>query len=235
MTQYIEFTADLLAQVGENIALTKEMAHAHSCCNEGGKHLHYCTMYKGKRYITSEEQREQAGRAYAINKAAAVAAIGEKLVFVGMGMNYESRYEDDVCNHRIRTEIVNPEGRRFFIEVCTGRGENMHITHVVDRDQEDEYNLKAQEYRNKIEQAGGFWKIGKGHPLYENYQIYMSQPYYWYKKDDWFSLNAKFTCANVLKLVNNLFDCNFTEMAVDYYHLNTDDYVSTSPSQLVTA
>jgi len=111
----------------------------------------------------------------------------------------------------------------------------MHITHVVDRDQEDEYNLKAQEYRNKIEQAGGFWKIGKGHPLYENYQIYMGQPYYWYKKDDWFSLNAKFTYANVLKLVNNLFDCNFTEMAVDYYHLNTDDYVSTSPSQLVTA
>ena len=30
MTQYIEFTADLLAQVGENIALTKEMAHKFS-------------------------------------------------------------------------------------------------------------------------------------------------------------------------------------------------------------
>lgn len=235
MTNYIEFPADLLAQVGDNIALTKEMAYSHSCCNERGVHLHFCSMYGGKRYITSEEQKEQAQKAYEINKEKVIAAIGNKLVFVGMGSEYSARYEDDVCNHRIRTEIINPEGRRFFIEVGTGRGDNMRIDHVVDRDQEDEYNNKANEYRDKIEQAGGFWRIGKGHPLYEKYQQYMGQPYYWYKKNEWESLNTKYTCANVLKLVNSLFGCNFTEMVVDYYHLNTGDYVSTSPSSLIEA
>jgi hypothetical protein len=228
-TEYLEMPENLLTELGANVALTKEMRYAHGCSDSGGRHLHFCTMYGGKRYKTTEAQIETARIAYEQNKAAAIAAVGDKLVFVGMGMNYPARFEGDVCNHRIRTEIINPEGRRFFIEVGTGRGENMRIDHVVNRDQEDEYNEQAQKYRAEIEANGGFCRIGSGHPLFENYKKYQSQPYYWYKREQWESLNTKYTVENILKLVNTLFDCKFTEMEIDYYHLTTDDYSSISP------
>jgi len=229
LSQYLEFPIELLNQLGTNEKLTREVSYSHGVSNEYSNHLFYCTMYEGKRYKTTLEQKQQAEKLYQVNKQKVIDSIGNKLVFVGMGMEYAAKYEDDVCNHRVRTEIINPNGRRFFIEVGTGRGESMHIHHVVDRDQEYQYNEKANYYRNLINNNGGFWKIGKGHPDYEQYQKYQSQPYYWYKKDQWFSLNTKYTKENVLKLVNSLFECNFTQIDVDYNHLTTDDYVSTSP------
>ena len=228
-SQYLDFPIELLEQLGTNEKLTREVNYSHGVSDKFSNHLFYCTMYAGKRYKTTLEQKQQAEKLYQVNKQKVIDNIGNKLVFVGMGMEYAAKYEDDVCNHRVRTEIVNPQGRRFFIEVGTGRGENMHIHHVVDRDQENEYSEKAQYYRNEIEKKGGFWKIGKGHPDYEKYQEYMSQPYYWYKKDDWFSLNTKYTNQNILKLVNKLFDCKFTQIEVDYNHLTTNDYISSSP------
>jgi len=236
MTSYIEMPDELLTQLGTNERFTREVNFAHGVCNSNSQLLHYCTMYEGKRYITTLEQKQQAEKLYNINKQKAINNVGNKLVFVGMGCEYKARYEDDVCNHRIRTEILNPEGRRFFIEVGTWGNELMRIDHVVDRDQEDEYNDKATEYREKIETAGGFWRIGKGHELYEKYQEYMSQPYYWYRHSQWKDLKTKYTKQNVINLVNTLFDCNFTEMVVDYDHLTTDDYKSISPKkELATA
>jgi len=229
MEQYIEFPTELLNQLGVNEKLTREVNYSHGVCDKYSVHQFYCTMYGGKRYKTTLEQKEQAAKLYEINKQRAIKNVGNKLVFVGMGCEYSAKYEDDVCNHRIRTEIVNPQGRRFFIEVGTGRGEDMRIDHVVDRDQEDEYNAKATEYRQKIEDEGGFWRIGKGHELYEKYQEYNNQPYYWYKHEQWKNLKTKYTKANVLSLVNILFDCNFTEIEIDYNHLRTDDYKSVSP------
>lgn len=222
-------TPEMMAELATNVRLCREVNYSHTCCDSRGSFLHFMTLYNGGRYITTPEQKAEAETQYKINQAFALQSIGNRLVFVGMGCDYTARYEDDVCNHRIRTEIINPEGRRFFIEVGTGRGENMRIDFVVDRDQEKEYEIKAAEYRQKIEDAGGFWKIGKGHPIYDKYQEYMSQPYYWYKKDLWFSLNVKYTRENVLKLVNKLFDCHFTEMEVDYCHLTTEMYSSISP------
>lgn len=143
-----------------------------------------------------------------------------KLVFVCMGMDYPERFPGDVCNHRIRTEFLNPNGRKFFIEVGTGRGDKMRVDHVTDRDQEEEYNKKASEYRDKIK-ASNMQFVN--HPLYSEYQKYMSQPYYWYKKHEWESLNTEYTKENVLKLVNRLFDCNFTEIEL------TNDYSSVFP------
>ncbi len=228
-TDYLEMPPDLLSQLGTNERFTREVNYAHGVCDKYSVLQHYCTMYAGKRYITTLEQKEQAQKLYAINKQRAIENVGNKLVFVGMGSEYSPKYEDDVCNHRIRTEIVNPKGRRFFIEVGTGSGELMRIDHVVDRDQEDEYNAKASEYRQKINDAGGFWKIGKGDPLFEEYQKYQKQPYHWYKHEQWRELKAKYTNLNVLNLVNTLFDCNFKEMQVDYDHLTTNDYSSISP------
>lgn len=225
---YIDFTPELLENLETNDRLIREMHFSHSCCDMGGKHLFYCTMYKGSRYKTSIEQKETASKLYAINKDKKIKSLGNKLVFVGMGMEYPERYEDDVCNHRIRTEIINKDGRRFFIEVGTWGEELMRIDHVVDRDQQKEYEDKLNAIHDKIVEMGGFCKVSEDNPIMINYRKYQSQPYHWYKKEDWGSLRIKYTKENVLRLVNKLFDCNFTEMDVDYNYLTTQDYISTS-------
>lgn len=228
MTTYLEMPAELLSQLGTNERFTREVNFAHGCCDSNSVLKHYCTMYDGKRFITTLEQKQQAQKLYEINKQKAVANVGNKLVFVGMGCEYAARYEDDVCNHRIRTEIVNPQGKRFFIEVGTWGSELMRIDFVVNRDQELEYEEKAQFYRNEIEAKGGFNKVRDSDELMINYRKYQEQPYYWFKREQWQNLKTKYTNQNVMNLVNTLFDCNFTEMEVDYCHLTTDDYQSIS-------
>ena len=93
-----------------------------------------------------------------------------------------------------------------------------------------------QFYRGEIEAKGGFLKVGENDAVMVNYRKYQNQPYYWYKHEQWKGLKTKYTNANVLQLVNTLFDCNFSEMVVDYDHLTTDDYCSISPKkELATA
>jgi hypothetical protein len=228
-TNYVDFTEDLLSQIGINEQLTRDINYSHPVCSTNGNHLFYCTMYNGKRYKTSLEQKEQASLLFLENKKKAISKIGNKLVFVGMGCDYDERYEDDVCNHRIRTEITNPFGRKFFIEVGTWGEERMRIDHVIDRDQEEEYSEKCVEIRKTILASGGYNKHGIGSPLMIELEKYQSQPYYWYKKSEWIDLNVKYTKKNVIELVNKLFDCNFSELEIDTIHLTTDDYSSKSP------
>lgn len=228
-TTYLPMPAELLNQLGTNEKLTREMNFAHGVCDTNSVLKHYCTMYEGKRYITTPEQKEQAKKLYEINKKKAIKSVGNKLVFVGMGTEYKARYEHDVCNYRIRTEILNPDGKRFFIEVGAWGAELMRIDHVVNRDQEDEYNEKLSFYRNEIEAKGGFLKVINTDESMINFRKYQNQPYYWFKKEQWEGLKTKYTKQNVINLVNTLFDCKFTEMEVDYNHLTTDDYTSVSP------
>ena len=229
MTQYLEMPADLLGQLGTNERFTREVNFSHSVCNAQSVHQFYCTMYGGKRYKTTLEQKEKAALLYEANKQKAIKNVGNKLVFVGMGCEYAARYEDDVCNHRIRTEIINPKGKRFFIEVGTWGNELMRIDHVANRDQEDEYNERVKIYRDEIEAKGGFYKVGESDQSMINYRKYQNQPYYWYRHEQWKGLKTKYTKQNVINLVNVLFDCKFTEMAVDYDHLTTENYSSISP------
>jgi hypothetical protein len=138
-----------------------------------------------------------------------------KLIFVSMGMDYKERFPGDVCNHRIRTELVNPHGRKFFIEVGTGRGDKMRIDHVIDRDQELEYAEKAHYYLERIKESK---MVPQKHPLWDSYKKYMEQPHQWYRYKEWQGLSLEYTKENVLKLVNRLFECNYTEMEL------TEDY-----------
>lgn len=220
---------EVLQQIGVDARVTREFHYSHGVCDSFTNRLHFGALLYPKRYAVTQEQKDYATYHYEQMKQKAIESVGNKLVFVGMGMEYTERYKDDVCNHRIRTEIITPKGRRFFIELGTWGPELMRFDFVIDRDQENEYNEKAQEYRQKIEAAGGFTRIGPGHPIYEAYQKYQSQPYYWYKKEQWNSKRIKYTKNNVLRVVNDLFDCNFSEMAVDYNFLITEDYTSVSP------
>lgn len=90
---YLDMPLDLTDQLGKNERLTKEMAYSHSVSDSYFNHKFYCTMYNGKRYITSLEQKEQAQKLYEINKQKIISTIGNKLMFVGMGMGYQERYQ----------------------------------------------------------------------------------------------------------------------------------------------
>lgn len=230
-TQYLDFPSELLSQLGTNERLTREVNYSHGCSNSLGHHLHFCTMYDGKRYKTSLEQKEQAKILYDLNVKKAIKNTKNKLVFVGMGMEYKERYDNDVCNHRIRTEITNPEGRKFFIEVGTWGNERMRIDFVIDRDLENYYSEQQQKVMDEINKRGGFHKVSFSDPLYIDLKKYQEQPYYQYKKEEYKDLNIKYTKQNVIDLVNNLFDCHFTEMEIDYNHLTTDIYSSISPKK----
>lgn len=230
MTTYLDFPIELEKEIETNKELARAVNYAHGVCDSNSNLLFFCTMYKGQRYKTTQELKDQTKTIYENNVQEAIKNVGKKLVFVGMGMQYEARYNDDVCNHRIRTEIVNPFGRNFFIEVGTWGNELMRIDHVIDRDQENLYSEKLVEINEKIKDMGGYHKVSHSHPIWAEREKYQSQPYYWYKHIEWKDLNISYTKQNVLKLVNSLFDCNFSEIEVDYNHLTTDIYKSISPA-----
>lgn len=216
--------------IGKDEQTTHAFAYSHQVCTSGGSFLHFGALCKTRRYAATIEQKEYATAEYERMKADKLARLGNKLVFVGMGMDYTARYEDDVCNHRIRTEIVNPNGRHFFIEVGgSSNGEMMHFDHVIDEDQRTEYENKQEHYRNKIMEMGGFMKVSDSHPAMIKYREYQQQPYHWYKKDEWFNSQIKYTKSNLIKVVNDLFECNFSEVEIHSYLITTEDYKSISP------
>lgn len=234
MTEYLEMPPTFIEELGSNVALTKEMRYAHGVSNAQGHRQFYCTMYGGKRYKTTKEQIELATIKYEENKKAAIESIGNKLVFVGMGCNYSPRYDDDVCNHRIRTEIINSKGNKYFAEFGTWGKEKMRYDHLVDRDLENTYENERKNLRKQIEEKGGFNKIYFNDPLMIELRKFEQQPFYWYKEKyarPLIDAGIKYTNQNVIKFVNDIFDCHFTEMVVDYYHLKTDDYFSISPKK----
>lgn len=219
--------AKLFEENKANIIFLKAIKNAHQCADKNGNFLHFKALMYPLEYIVTTEQINEAKTLFNAAKKAFLSEIGNKLIFVGMGSYYAPRFEDDVCNYRIRTEILNPEGRQFFIEFGRGLGENLNFDHVIDRDQQKEYEDKSTEIYNKIKSSGFQFH---SHPLIEEYKKYDSQPYHWYKRELWSKTSSiKYTKQNVLKWVNDLFNCNFTAMQVDSIFLSPDDYKSISP------
>jgi len=192
-------TDEQFKEIYTNKKLRNAVAYAHGCLSSNMEFKHFRAMNYPNDYAVNQNQINKAKEEVARDKVKTVANIGNKLVFVGMGMNYEPRYKGDICNHRIRTEITNSEGHRFFIEVGTGLQNSMRVDHSIDRTVQDELNDHTQQ--NKFYNYGGIERTKKA---------------------------LKFTKQNVLKLVNKTFGCNFTEIEVDYYTLTTEDYQSVS-------
>jgi hypothetical protein len=216
-------------EIYTNKSFRNSIAHAHQCYDKFFNFKHYLALDGLNRYIVTETQIKEAQAEKKRAKAERVASLGNKLVFVSMGSNYAERYSDDVCSFRMRTEIQNPEGKKYFIEVSRHGDILTHFDFVIDRDLEQEYERKANFWRQKITEAGGFYKVAQSHPYFLELKKYQEQPYYWNKKHLWNNLNLKYTKTNILEVVNLLFDCFFTEIEIDNFDLVTDDYVSASP------
>lgn len=180
-----------------------EVAFAHKCCDSNGNLKYYgtCTHPNKNRRQVTPEQIKTAQELREKRKTEVLKENKNKLLFVGMGMNYEPRYKDDVCNHRIRTEFLNANGRKFFIEFGTGRGEDLRVDHSIDRDLEDKNRMaKNQPYNNfgNLERRGNY---------------------------------PKYTKENILQMVNDVFSCNFKEVVIDYYNISCEGVICESPKK----
>jgi hypothetical protein len=191
-------TPEIMQGIYTDEILRKAVAYAHSCCDQSYKHLHYKALGWPFEYIVTEQQIHEAKEELARAKERIYAEHSNDLLFVGMGSDYAPRYEDDVCNYRIRTEFTNRHGHRYFIEFSTlAVGYGFAIPFAIDRDKEIELN-------GAIDRQGEYYNY-KGLQLSK---IGHTQDY---------------TNRNILNLVNHYFDCCFKRVVVDNYTICMDD------------
>lgn len=194
--EYIELTAEKFAEIYTNESFRNSVTFAHQCCNPGGHFKYYGTCSYPQRYIVTEQQIAEARREYERAKAEVYNNYYNDLLFVGMGSEYEPRFEGDAGNHRIRTIFKNKDGHTYFIEcVRSTKGNGFWVDFTVDIDKRDE--LKD----NPDRQA-------------EFYQI---------KGIERRNLDLDYTKDNLLKLVNDTFGCCFKNVVIDNYNIHTDD------------
>ena len=181
------------------------VAYAHVCCNSRGveeykKALSYPVSYK-----VTPEQIKQAETLLKKQQKETAQKHKNNLLFVGMGMTYKTKKQ--IGNHRIRTEFLNADGRKFFVEFsrdCNGFG--FHCCHSIDRTKEE---LLKNDHRKQSE--------------YYNYKG-LEKSYQQTK-------NLEYTPKNILNLVNKTFDCNFKKIFIDNYDLSPDGVLCKSPKK----
>ena len=230
----IKLTNEKFQEIFSNPEFRNEVAYAHQCCDKDGKFKHYSTCSYPVRYIVTKAQINEAKGLIEFDKKARQNFIKhnpEVLVFVGMGCTYAPRFEGDLCNHRIRTEFKNMEGHSYFIEVGTGRGQEMRVDHSIDRDLEIEHDSNLERLSKEMEKVK--YRSTEWFKLHEAKERWWKQPY-----NNFANLErgayGDYTKKNLLRIINNNFNCAFEEIEVDNFTLTTDDFVCESP-KLVNA
>lgn len=232
MKTTIQLTPEKFAEIYTDERLRNNVAFAHGYCDAGGRELGKKTCSYPVDYYVTPEQIQEANKERERAKQEVIKDNAGKLMFVGMGCTYEPRYDDDVCNHRIRCEFVNTEGHRYFIEVGTGNGHAMRIDHSIDRDLEILHEIKLQEYFSKREQFERYSK--EWHEVQEQIEYWRRQLYNNFAGLQRMTDPPKFTKQNVLALVNHFFNCDFKEIVIDNYNVTTDDFTNVSPKMRAT-
>jgi hypothetical protein len=194
-------TAEKLTEIYSNEKLRNAVAYAHICADSKGNFKHYKALMYPISYIVTKEQIEEAKKELENAKKEYLKNYANKLVLIGMGMEYPERYPDDVCNHRVRGEFLNKYGKKYFIEFGTGRitGE-MRIDHSIDRDLEEQTKDSSKQPYNNCKNL-------------ERRKFY-----------------PKYTKTDILELINREFECNFKEIVIDNHTLSPDEIISVSPA-----
>lgn len=187
-------------EIYTNEELRNAVAFAHAVCNSSGeeeyrKALLYPVSYKVTQEQISKatEERDKKGKQVLKDNE-------NNLLFVGMGMEFKPTIPEGIGNHRIRTEFINADGVRCFIEVGTGRTP------------EDNLRVDFAIYDHGKKDNNG----------YENHKNN-------YKNLERETPKLKYTYDNVLKLVNEYFNCHFKKIVVDYYNIRCDAVLCRSP------
>ncbi len=155
-------------------------------------------------FKVSPELQLKAKADYKTRKQEIVNSMGNKLIFVGMGMDFTPSTINHIGNHRIRTYIKNNAGKLCFIEVSASRDKDfLRCDHALINTKKNNSEWCSLNEREEEEK-----------------RVYCLESI----KGDY----IEFTKENVLKLVNDNLNCNFIELEVYSYCLSTEDYTSIS-------
>ena len=203
-TQVQALSLQEMNAIKNNVKLRNQVANAHTHTDSEGKFkfLGTCAYPESNKRTVTNTQRIAAIELRKRQAKEIMTKHKNDLIFVGMGSDYQAKYKDDVCNHRIRTEFLNSVGRRFFVEFGTARDyETTRCDHSIDRDLEIKY------MRN-----------GSNDQPYNNYAKLERRPL------------MKYTKTNILHMVNNAFGCNFKNIIIDSGTVSIDkDPICFSP------
>jgi len=199
MKKQIQLTAAEFTKIYQCERLRNAVAYAHAFCDKNGNKLGMKALYYPIEYIVTDEQINEAKKEIERAKAEILKTSNDVFILIGMGMNYSERYEDDVCNHRVRAYFTNKDGKKYFIELGTGIGESMRIDHAIDIDKQEEEENKS------IKSCNNFKDLERQKNV------------------------LKYTKANILKIINTNFDCHFKYVLIDEYTLNPEDRINLSP------
>ncbi len=197
-----ELTNEKFKEIYTNEKFRNEVAYAHGCYTSEGSFKYKKTCSYPDEYLVTDEQIEKATQLIKKRKQEVIKENKGNIVFVGMGMTYET--DEEIGNHRIRAEFTNKQGRRFFIEFAKGcNGCSTRIDHSIDRTLEDQLNGSHNRQGEFYNCKGLESSARASHTPYKH--------------------------KNLLELINREFDCNFKDLVVDNYNLTTDDINSVSP------
>lgn len=218
-------TSEKFSDIYTNESFRNAVAFAHKCYDKYSCFLHYKALDYPNEYIVTTEQIEAAKTEYNRAKAEKVANLQKgQFVFVAMGCDRPIKTEDEINNHRVRTEFKNTEGRHFFVEFCyLEKQDSYTCDYSIDRDLENEYSEKLNEAlskRNALEKFSPEWN--EANKVCEKYR---GQPYYNYGGIQHKSNSERFTKGNILKLINETFGCNYISVEVDEHTLRTEDFI----------
>lgn len=221
MYNYTRMPDEYIHRIYTDERFRNAIAFAHICTEKGGKFSHYCAMTPEGQYIVTEEEIEWAKTYLATCKDEVFTRHRNDLLFVSMGGDYEPRYEDDPCNHRIRTEFINKDGHRYFIEVGTYGSDAMLVDSSIDRDAEIKHEAERkalyEEYKN----------LRRRDPKWEEYRKRYTASHtnvgYNFGDIQRKDHRLKYTKQNILRLVNETFGCLFTNIVIDHYTISTND------------
>ena len=197
-----QLEADKFKEIYSNEKLRNAVAHAHGCLDSRGVFKHKKALMYPTSYKVTDEQIQEAKEETERAKIETLKKNKNILLFVGMGMGYEERYKDDVCNWRIRTEFKTPNGRVYFVEFGTGLDNTtIRCDHSIDRTREDELSSN----------------------------VHNQQEFYNYKNLERNSELGKYTKSRILEIVNRTFNCNFKKVVIDEYNISCDGVICESP------
>lgn len=220
--KYIEITNNEFEKIYSDVELLISIVFARKSYDSHSNFKYYTAVHYPNNYIVTPEQIDLAKQEFARAKESVYSLHENHLLFCSMGGSYAPRYQDDPCNHRIRTEFLNSKGKRYFIELGTYQDHTLHVDFSIDRDMEAKHDKEKSDISKQLDQ------LDRRSAEYALLRRKLSDMLYVSSFKNFgglehTNLNLKYTLQNILKLINETFNCNFKEIYVDHHIIHPSD------------
>ena len=226
----IQLTDEKFQEIYTNEELLINISTAHGCYDSSHqlKYFKAFGIYPDA-YIVTRQQIDLAKQELARLKAEKITNLkAGELVFIGTGMDYESRFDSDIYNHIIRATFKNDKGRTYFVEFSKNGNTSLKdvyfwCTFSINEDwrvEQEAKSLRLMEKRNSFKRYSKDWE-----EAHKEYKANDHQRYYNAFGIEHKGFEMQFTKENLLNLINETFECSYTSLSVDRFIFSTSDIV----------